>query len=216
MEEATLEDGTILRVIDTPGLGEEGKSNSATLNEVAQSVRMASPLGVSALLYVLSLSARVTEEEIIAYDRLVSLFGPMMRQRTVVVWTHGSSLGETSLEEYLEGAPPRLRTLLDDAGGGSVILENETMLLTEPVHMQVERVKIAATKALNAFGGHSYDEKDLILAEKEANVRHHFGFKPLGALNMKQARRVRQELNRINENEKVEQEGSSKGVCCVS
>ena len=27
---------------------------------------------------------------------------------------------------------------------------------------------------------------------------------------------LKQELNRINENEKVEQEGSSKGVCCVS
>jgi hypothetical protein len=55
------EDGKLC-VIDTPGLGDETQHPESLLREIGKSIRIAGPGGVTAMLLVLSLSTRITDE----------------------------------------------------------------------------------------------------------------------------------------------------------
>jgi GTP-binding protein EngB required for normal cell division len=195
-----------LAVIDTPGLGDEGVSQSAIFNEIGESVRIAGAAGVTAVLLVLSLSSRVTEEDIASIELLAAVFGPSMYKRTIIVWTHSATLKGNSLDKFLSGASPRLQKLVEDVHSYSLVENNPTENNTGVDDFPTQRSKIMSAAAdAQATAGGPYLMAQLEEAQKEIAARKVLNFRLVGDLPRKQARRVRQ-CKMIAEKERIKSE----------
>jgi GTP-binding protein EngB required for normal cell division len=185
-------DGSIV-VIDTPGFGDEGVAQDTIFDEIGESVRIAGHSGVTAIFLVLSLSTRVTEEDIATVELLAAVFGPSMYKRTVIVWTHASALNGNGLDKFLSGASKRLQKLVELVHS-SVLVEHFPTRKDKGVDdpkTQLSNMMSAAAAAQAAAGG-PYMENQLESARKETAARKILGFNLVGDLNRKHSRRVRQ------------------------
>ena len=116
------------------------------MTEIGRSVELAGPDGVDALLLVLSLSSRVTEEDVATIELLAAVFGPAMFERTVLVWTHAAALNDSSFEQYLSGASPRLQLLVDTCHA-SVLVEHCLQPGTAMENADAQRVRLISSIA---------------------------------------------------------------------
>ncbi|KAK3259501.1 hypothetical protein CYMTET_31504 [Cymbomonas tetramitiformis] len=118
-------DGRSISVIDTPGMCD----GTLPLDDLRNAFRVSlqlSPSGVSAIILVLSVNTRISDEEIQLFQELGTIFGRDWARWLVVVWTHVDQLTDdgTTLEEFLEGSPRQLLQLMTAAGGRSVAFDN--------------------------------------------------------------------------------------------
>jgi len=186
-----------LAIIDTPGLCDDSQSMNGLFNEIGRSVELAGPGGITAILIVLSLATRVTEEDLATIELLAAIFGPKMYEQAVIVWTHADCVADSSLEEYLEGATSRLRTLLK-AGGGSVLVENWPTERSVKTRQQVRSEVLTAAQVARTAAGSQYTQQHYEQSQKEFKARKHLGFTLVGNLGRRQARRVRQFLHTMD------------------
>lgn len=63
-----------LAVIDTPGLSDDSSTVGELFQEIGRSVELAGPGGITAIIIVLSLSTRVTEEDLATIELLAAIF----------------------------------------------------------------------------------------------------------------------------------------------
>jgi len=125
--ETTLHDGHNLRVIDTPGLFDPSLPPEYIGKEIMKCLDLAKD-GVHALLLVLSVRNRFTDEEIAAVESLQTIFGEKVVNYMVVVFTGGDDLeDDETLDDYLEqGAPTYLRDFLKKCDDRKALFDNKT------------------------------------------------------------------------------------------
>jgi hypothetical protein len=115
-------------VIDTPGLFDLAVSAEFISKEIVNCLILARE-GLHAVVLVLSLSTRISQEEENALCTLQMLFGGKIVDYLIVVFTCGDMLEDRNmtLEDYLSnGCPEFLKNVLRLCGGRRVVFDNRT------------------------------------------------------------------------------------------
>nr|XP_015195053.1 PREDICTED: trichohyalin-like [Lepisosteus oculatus] len=114
--------GRQLSVIDTPDLlDSRGRQRDVCL-EVRRCLLLSSP-GPHAFLLVLP-ARRLTDEEKGALLTMTEVFGEAVLNCTVVLFTHGDSLGQETVEQYIDTQGRDLQQLLESCGNRYHVLNN--------------------------------------------------------------------------------------------
>lgn len=128
MRTAAIQDGSIINVIDTPGLFDFAVSADFLSREITKCLDMAEE-GLHAVLFVLSARTRISQEDESTINALQVIFGSKMFDYMIVVFTGGDELKEdnSTLEEYLsEGCPEFLKAVLRMCDGRKIMFDNKT------------------------------------------------------------------------------------------
>ncbi|XP_062291912.1 GTPase IMAP family member 4-like, partial [Scomber scombrus] len=115
-------DGQEVAVIDTPGLFDTRYDKEKTVNDVTQCISYASP-GPHVFLVVIRLG-RFTEEEKKAVETIQEIFGKAADKYSMVLFTGGDSLEDTTIKEFVEESPD-LKELVDRCNGQYHVFNNK-------------------------------------------------------------------------------------------
>ena len=115
-----------VQVVDTPGIFDTELSDEEVIQQVAKSLIVTHP-GLHALLYVVRVGARYTEEELKAYNRLKKTYGEDITARTIIILTHGDVLEQENLtlDDYKANASQELNTVLRECGNNCIVFNNK-------------------------------------------------------------------------------------------
>ncbi|XP_034738011.1 GTPase IMAP family member 9-like [Etheostoma cragini] len=174
-EEAEV-DGQKVAVIDTPGLFDTRWAQDKTHKDIKQCIHYSSP-GPHVFLFVIRLG-RFTEEEKQSVQKIREIFGQDADKYSMVLFTHGDLLKDTSIEEFMEESPD-LQGLVSRCDGQYHVFNNEL-----ENHSQVTELLKKIRTIVQKNGGSHYtnemfqkaeraieEEKERILKEKEEQIR---------------------------------------------
>ncbi|KAK7161079.1 hypothetical protein R3I94_003914 [Phoxinus phoxinus] len=136
--------GRNISVIDTPGLLDPSMTREQLKAEIKTCVEMFSP-GPHALLLVIRLDDRFTDEENNTVKWIQENIGEEAVRHTIILFTHADHLKGGSLDEYIRDTPD-LQAFTESFGGRFHSFNNEDMKnrsqvteLLEKIDMMVER-----------------------------------------------------------------------------
>ncbi|XP_075888348.1 GTPase IMAP family member 9-like isoform X2 [Nelusetta ayraudi] len=169
-------DGQKVVVIDTPGLFDTRFGMDKTSQDITQCISYASP-GPHIFLLVIRLG-RFTEEEKQTVQKIQEIFGQSADRYSMVLFTGGDLLEDSTMEEFLKGSPS-LQELVARCNGQFHVFNNKSKDRTQ-VKELLQKIKDIAQKN----GGSHYtsemfqeaeraieEKKQLILKEKEEKIR---------------------------------------------
>ncbi|XP_057793671.1 immune-associated nucleotide-binding protein 9-like [Salvia miltiorrhiza] len=127
LETTVLDDGRILNVVDTPGLFDPSVEPNVMAKEIANCINLAKD-GIHAVLLVLTLGSRFTEEEGSTFESLCEIFGGKIADYMIVVFAHGDLLrNNLTLDRYLgSNCPEQLTKTLAMCGNRTAVFNNMT------------------------------------------------------------------------------------------
>ncbi|XP_057793670.1 immune-associated nucleotide-binding protein 9-like [Salvia miltiorrhiza] len=127
LETTVLDDGRILNVVDTPGLFDSSVEPNVMAKEIANCINLAKD-GIHAVLLVLSLGSRFSEEEASAFESLRQIFGGKIADYMIVVFSHGDLLRKNlTLDRFLaSNCPNQLTKTLAMCGNRTAVFNNMT------------------------------------------------------------------------------------------
>ncbi|KAH9330391.1 hypothetical protein KI387_002499 [Taxus chinensis] len=142
LQQAVLNDGRIINVVDTPGLFDPSVPTEFLGKEIVKCIDLAKE-GVHGVLLVLSVRSRFSSEEVAALQSLEMLFGEKIVNYMVVVFTGGDELedNEETLEDYLDGCPSELQALLNQCHMRMVLFNNKTKSAVKKAKQVTELMK---------------------------------------------------------------------------
>ncbi|KAM6955893.1 GTPase IMAP family member 9-like [Lycodopsis pacificus] len=203
-------DGQQVAVIDTPGLFDTRFNMEKTSKDLSQCISYASP-GPHVFLVIIKLG-RYTEEEKQTVQRIQELFGQAADKYSMVLFTHGDLLEDTSIEEFFEGCSD-LQELVDRCNGQYHVFNNKLEDRSQVTEL-LQKIRNVAQKN----GGSHYtnemfqeaerkieEEKQRILKEKEEQIR-----KDQEKLEKKLQEKYEKEMKKMNDQLKAESERKSK------
>ncbi|KAM6955897.1 GTPase IMAP family member 9-like [Lycodopsis pacificus] len=206
----TVADGQHVAVIDTPGLFDTRFNMEKTSEDLSRCISYASP-GPHVFLVVIKLG-RYTEEEKQTVQRIQEIFGQAADKYSMVLFTHGDDLEDTSIEEFLEGCP-ELQELVDRCNGQYHVFNNKLKDRSQVTEL-LQKIRNVAQKN----GGSHYtnemfqeaerkieEEKQRILKEKEEQIRN-----DQEKLEKKLQEKYEKEMKKMNDQLKAESERKSK------
>ncbi|XP_074532117.1 uncharacterized protein LOC141795207 [Halichoeres trimaculatus] len=168
-------DGQKMAVIDTPGLFDTRFGMDKTAKDIRQCIRLALP-GPHVFLVVIGLG-RYTEEEKQTVQRIQEIFGQAADRYSMVLFTGGDQLEDTTIEKFLAESP-ELQHLVARCNGQYHVFNNK---IKDPSQVTVLLHKIRNIVQKN--GGSHYtnqmfqeaeraieEEKQRILKEKEEQI----------------------------------------------
>ncbi|CAI9115058.1 OLC1v1015892C3 [Oldenlandia corymbosa var. corymbosa] len=190
-ESTVLEDGRVLNVIDTPGLFDSTIKREDAENEIVRGIKMAKD-GIHALLLVVSLRVRFTEEQVATVETLKHLFGNRIFDYMIVTFTGGDELEEDqTIDEYLAySCPPALKDLLEKCGNRKVVFNNRTKDKETKAEQRRQLLTLIAN-ILVKTGGKPYTHEVLNQLKNEAAERD--------------SRNPKQKINKSPDEEEVQQ-----------
>ncbi|ERN20053.1 immune-associated nucleotide-binding protein 9 [Amborella trichopoda] len=139
MQSTILRDGRIVNVIDTPGLFDPSATMAFIGEEIVRCITLAKD-GIHAVLVILSVTNRFTEEEALAIKSLRTLFGEKIAKYMILVFTNGDALAndDETLKDYLDySSPDCLKELLEFCNHRMVLFDN----VTKDEHKRVEQIQ---------------------------------------------------------------------------
>ncbi|KAB5517586.1 hypothetical protein PHYPO_G00168840 [Pangasianodon hypophthalmus] len=170
--------GRQVAVIDTPGLFDTNTDNDETRKEIVKCISMAAP-GPHVFLLVLKIGQRFTGGGREAVKIIEKTFGKKSNMYTIVLFTRGDELKETTIEQYVETAGTELNTFLLSCGKRYHVLNNndkssctQVLTLLDKIHSMVKvnggscytnEMFQQAEEALE-------EEKERILKEREEQI----------------------------------------------
>nr|XP_015805181.2 GTPase IMAP family member 9-like [Nothobranchius furzeri] len=170
-------DGQKIAVIDTPGLFDTRFDEERTKKDLGQCISFSSP-GPHIFLVVISLS-RFTDEEKKTVQMIQEIFGDAADKYSMVLFTHGDNLEDTTIEEYMENCPD-LQELVSRCNGQYHVFNNKLMDKKPQVIELLQKIRNIVQKN----GGSHYtsemfqeaerqieEEKQRILMEQEERIR---------------------------------------------
>lgn len=128
LQRATLGNGQIINVIDTPGLFDYSSKSETVTKELVKSINLADGQ-IHAFLLVLSARNRFTEEEEAVVSTLKSVFGNNIMDYMILVFTGGDELeyNDETLDEVLSYQSPKaLKEILAKCKNRKVLFDNKT------------------------------------------------------------------------------------------
>ncbi|MFS7910545.1 putative AIG1-type guanine nucleotide-binding (G) domain-containing protein [Helianthus anomalus] len=156
LHETTLENGQMLKVIDTPGLFDSSHDFEFIGMEIVKCINMAQD-GVDAFLFVVSALNRFSEEEEAAISSLNTLFGRKVYDYMIVVFTGGDQLEEDdqTLEDFLSDSSEALKETLKLCGNRYALFDNKTKDETKRSN-QVKKLFLLVNMVSTMNGGKPY------------------------------------------------------------
>ncbi|XP_073798839.1 GTPase IMAP family member 8 isoform X1 [Danio rerio] len=127
--------------------------------EILLSVSLCPP-GPHALLLVIRVDTAFTETERKAVEDHLCLLGERVWSHTIVLFTRGDSLSDTSIEQHIESEGQELQWLLDKCGNRYHVLNNNSRDHTQLLE------KIEETVAQN-YAGHFELDREILQEVKE-------------------------------------------------
>ncbi|KAJ0025602.1 hypothetical protein Pint_07450 [Pistacia integerrima] len=173
LQKTELKDGQIINVIDTPGIFDFSADPEFVVKEIVKCIELAKD-GIHAILLVLSVRNRFTQEEQAAILTLQSLFGRKIVNYMIVVFTGGDELeeNEETLEEYLSReCPDALKDILASSENRRVLFDNKTKDETKRAK-QVGELLSLVNRVIVQNGGQPYADEIFAEVKKEA-MKHH-------------------------------------------
>ncbi|KAL2329416.1 hypothetical protein Fmac_022843 [Flemingia macrophylla] len=173
LQTTVLNEGLTVNVIDTPGLFDFSAGSEFAGKEIVKCIDLAKD-GIHAVLVVLSVRTRFTEEEETTLQSLRTLFGSKIADYTVVVFTGGDELEENdqTLEDYLGcGCPEPLKEILSLCERRCVLFDNKTKDERKRVG-QVQQLLSFVDMVLSRNGGRPYTHKLFTELKKGAMELH--------------------------------------------
>lgn len=159
-----FEDKSVL-VVDTPGLFDSQRTNEETQKEIKKCIKMCAP-SIHAILYVISLSLRLTPEDITAFDNYVTFFGEDMLKYTIVIFTNPDKLSEEgqTLEDYIKKSP-KLNDFLTKCSNRKIAIDNKASKFIADQHRRTLLTNIELLMHKN--DGKGYTNTELTEAGKQ-------------------------------------------------
>ncbi|KAJ0099011.1 hypothetical protein Patl1_21082 [Pistacia atlantica] len=170
LQKTELKDGPIINVIDSPGVFDLSADSEFVAKEIVKCIKLAKD-GIHAILLVLSVRNRFTQEEHDAVLTLQSLFGRKIVNYMIVVFTGGDELeeNEETLEEYLGECPDPLKEILALCENRLVLFDNKDETKRAK---QVGELLSLVNRVIAQNGGQPYTDEIFAEVKKEA-MKHH-------------------------------------------
>ncbi|KAF1385247.1 hypothetical protein PFLUV_G00105750 [Perca fluviatilis] len=169
-------DGQKVAVIDTPGLSDTRWAQDKTHKDIIQCISYSSP-GPHVFLVVVRLG-RFTEEEKQTVQKIQEMFGQDADKYSMVLFTYGDLLKNTTIEEFMKGSPD-LQELVARCNGQYHVFNNDLENRSQVTEL-LKKIRTIVQKN----GGSHYtnemfqeaeraieEEKQRILKEKEEQIR---------------------------------------------
>ncbi|CAJ1059626.1 GTPase IMAP family member 7-like [Xyrichtys novacula] len=150
--------GRKVSVIDTPGLFDTRYDDEKTSRDISQCISYSSP-GPHAFLIVVGLG-RFTPEEQQSVEKIQEMFGEAADKYSLVLFTHGDNLRDTTIEEFIEGSPD-LVNLVERCQGRYHVFDNN---LTD--HSQVSELLQKIQEMVKKNGDSHYTNEMFQKAEE--------------------------------------------------
>ena len=167
--------GQPLLVVDTPGLFDTSKPNDVTKKEILKLLAVTAP-GPHAIILVIPIHMRYTEEMRSASDYFKQIFGMEAQSHCMVIFTGADNLEADGMtfENYISAAPVSLTKLLAEMRLRYLAFDNRSKS-EEKREDQVKNLlgmirKMVETNGGRYFTNDSYAGADMALAEKDAKL----------------------------------------------
>ncbi|CAI5641977.1 unnamed protein product [Oreochromis niloticus] len=203
-------DGQQVAVIDTPGLFDTRFDKERTTKNICQCISYASP-GPHIFLVVVRLG-RFTEEEKQTVQNIQKIFGHAADKYSMVLFTHGDQLEDTTMEEFLEESPD-LQELVARCNGQYHVFNNKLKERSQVTEL-IQKIR----EIVHKNGGSHYtnemfqeaeraiqEEKQRILREKEEEIRE-----KIEKMEREIQERYEKEMQKYNEQLQAERERERK------
>lgn len=155
-----------LIVVDTPGLFDTGLTNEEVTKEIVKCIGISCP-GPHAILYVVPLAARFTQEEEATALLFSKMFGEELMDFMIIIFTHGDSMQkEDSIEQRIAGSPQSLRDLVKKCGNRYVVFNNN-LLSKDKKKKQIKHFIEIVEKMIETNGKSFYTDDMFRKAEEE-------------------------------------------------
>ncbi|KAF7226552.1 GTPase IMAP family member 4-like [Nothobranchius furzeri] len=210
--------GQKVAVIDTPGLFDTRFGSEKTTKDLSQCIAFSSP-GPHIFLVVISLT-RFTDEEKQTVQRIQEIFGDAANRYSMVLFTHGDNLDDTTIEEFLQQSP-ELQELVCRCNGQYHVFNNKLKDKKPQVIELLQKIRNIVQKN----GGSHYtnemfqraereieEKKRQILMEKEEKIRKEKEEieRKVQQQYDKQMQKIQEQLQAEREREKKEREEERK------
>ncbi|XP_031170214.2 GTPase IMAP family member 4-like, partial [Sander lucioperca] len=203
-------DGQQVAVIDTPGLFDTRFGMDKTTEDMSQCISYAAP-GPHVFLVVIRLG-RYTEEEKQTVQRIQEIFGQAADRYSMVLFTHGDLLEDTTIEDFLMECSD-LQELVTRCNGQYHVFNNKLKDRSQVTEL------LQKIRNLNQKNGGSHytnkmfqeaeraveEEKQRILKEKEEQIR-----KEKEELERKLQEKYEKQMKKMNEQLQAERERERK------
>ncbi|GER37855.1 P-loop containing nucleoside triphosphatehydrolases superfamily protein [Striga asiatica] len=154
LQTTVLENGSILNVIDTPGLFDFSGGEDEVGKEIVKCIDMANN-GIHAVLFVLSVRSRFSREEKAAIESMIEIFGAKITDYMILVFTGGDDLAENeeTLDDYLgHHCPEPLKKeaekmRVQEAAEGSSKLQEQIKIYEEKIKQMADMIELKLRKA---------------------------------------------------------------------
>ncbi len=130
--------GRSVSVVNTPGLFDTQMKPEELMMEIARSVYISSP-GPHALLIVLRVTVRFTEQEQQIPQIIEMMFGQGVLKYSFILFTHGDQLEDKSVEKLIK-QNCRLRDLVQKCGGRYHVFSNKDLNNREQVNDLLQKI----------------------------------------------------------------------------
>lgn len=169
--------GRVVKVVDGPGVYDTHLSQPEDLEVMISAMRYAvaiNPRGYHAMLLVLRLGSRYTNEEHQAVQVLKSIFGPDFVDRfTIIVVTHGDmfnqeEFGVRTFEEWCHIQTGAFQNLLAECGNRVILFDNRTK---DVAKLADQRQRLLSMIDSLSQRGERYTDKQFLMAKNERDRR---------------------------------------------
>ncbi|CAC5391299.1 unnamed protein product [Mytilus coruscus] len=113
-----------LSVVDTPGILDTHRDKDEMNKEIIKSVGLVVP-GPHAVLYVVRIGDKLTEEELSCIQIFTNLFGEQVCKFLIVVFTKGKDLGDKLVTDYVKDTPEPFKEFLRKCSNRMLVLDNK-------------------------------------------------------------------------------------------
>ncbi|XP_010259763.1 PREDICTED: immune-associated nucleotide-binding protein 8-like isoform X1 [Nelumbo nucifera] len=198
LQQGVLGDGRGVNVLDTPGLFDFAVGSDNVSKKIANCINLAKD-GIHAILLVLSVRSRFTEEEAEAIQVLRGLFGPKITDYLIIVFTGADVLedDEATLQDYLDAnCPQPLQEVLQLCKHRTALFNNKTKNAKKRAS-QINELIILVDKIFTENGGKPYtNELFLSLQEETKRQRKMKEEAELQALAKKETARLQEQMQK--------------------
>ncbi|XP_032436173.1 GTPase IMAP family member 4-like [Xiphophorus hellerii] len=153
-------DGQQVAVIDTPGLFDTRFGEDKTIKDLSQCISFSSP-GPHIFLVVVAIG-RFTEEEKQSVQKIQEIFGEKANIYSMVLFTRGDDLGDTTIEDYLSDSQ-ELQYLVSKCNNQYHVFNNNLKDKKPQVTELLEKIKTIVDRN----GGSHYTNEMFQEAEKK-------------------------------------------------